>query len=385
MKKIAIYICKILEYINKLIPKSNKKIVFYSNLGFRDNSEALFDYLILNNYQESYEIIIASNDYKEIKKVDNVKYVNCVVGLYYFLTSKYFFYSFGKYPIMPSKSQVVVNLWHGMPLKKIGNMEKGKEKNKYDYFNYVLSTSSYFDEIMSKSFNCSLDRILHCGQPRTDIFFSKITKKNKIFKGYDQILIWMPTFRNSDIIHESNSSNDDKILPLISSYGEMNFLNNILIEYNSLLVIKLHPIQSKQGLSFGNLSNIVFIDEKFLKDNNTSLYSFLRETDCLITDYSSVYFDYLLLQKPIIFTNNDIDDYKENRGLNFNNLEDIMPGACVKTFNDLINKIKDNLRGNDYYSEKRRSVNYIVNEYSNINNCEFICNFIGLKKEKIYG
>lgn len=380
MKEIAIYICKILEYINKIIPKSNRRIVFYSNLGFRDNSEALFDYLILNNYQEYYEIIIASNDYKEIEKVDNVKYVNCVVGLYYFLISKYFFYSFGKYPIMPSNKQVVVNLWHGMPLKKIGNMEKGKEKNKYDYFNYVLSTSSYFDEIMSKSFNCSLDRILHCGQPRTDIFFSNITKKNKIFKGYDQILIWMPTFRNSDILHESNSSNEEKILPLISNNKDMDFLNKILIEYNSLLVIKLHPIQRIEGLPFGNLSNIVFIDEKFLKDNNSSLYSFLRETDCLITDYSSVYFDYLLLQKPIIFTIDDIDDYKVNRGLNFNNLEDIMPGEKNITYSDLISSIKSFLNGNDFWKYKRERANNLLNEYSSRNNCEIICNTVGIKK-----
>ena len=54
----------------------------------------------------------------------------------------FFIYFFGKYPIKPSKSQVVVNLWHGTPLKKLGNLEKGLEKTDYNFFTYVVASSS---------------------------------------------------------------------------------------------------------------------------------------------------------------------------------------------------------------------------------------------------
>ena len=154
MKKIILFICKVLERINAVLPKNEKVIILYSNLGFRDNIGAFYHYLISNGLHKQYKIIVSSNDYRTLAHIQGVKYVNCVMGVPYFMVSKYFFYAFGKYPIMPSKKQIVVNLWHGMPLKKIGNLEKGKENNKYDYFSFVLSTGSFFDEVMQKSFNC---------------------------------------------------------------------------------------------------------------------------------------------------------------------------------------------------------------------------------------
>lgn len=114
--------------INKMIPKKRNRIVLYSNWGFRDNLRTLYHYLVDNDYQETYEIVCASNDFYHLDKENDVKYVSIYRGFFYFLTSKYFFYSFGKYPIKPAPSQMVVNLWHGMPLKKIGNLEVGMEK-----------------------------------------------------------------------------------------------------------------------------------------------------------------------------------------------------------------------------------------------------------------
>lgn len=108
-----------------MIPKKNKRIVLYSNWGFRDNLRTLYQYLVDHGYPEEYDIICASNDFYHLEKDKNVKYVSIYRGLYYFLTSKYFFYSFGKYPIKPAPNQMVVNLWHGMPLKKLGILKRG--------------------------------------------------------------------------------------------------------------------------------------------------------------------------------------------------------------------------------------------------------------------
>ena len=92
MKNLIIKFSKILSKINIIIPKRKNMIVFYSNLGFRDNSKYLFDYLLDHKYKK-YKIICALNDYKIFKnKYSSVKFVNTYVGVYYFLTSKYFFY-----------------------------------------------------------------------------------------------------------------------------------------------------------------------------------------------------------------------------------------------------------------------------------------------------
>lgn len=376
--KIMYIICKILTFINKVVPKKNNMIVLYSNLGFRDNVEALYTYLIDNNYHKKYKIIVSSNDYKNITHITGIKYIGCKKGILYFLVSKFFFYSFGKYNIMPSKKQCVVNLWHGMPLKKIGNMESGKENIKYDYFNYIISTSKYFDKIMMKSFKCDYERIMNVGQPRTDYFYKSRTK---LFENYNKIAIWMPTFRVSDLINESNTSNENYILPFIKNKNDFNKLNSVFKKNNSLLLIKLHPIQSKVNLTFSDKSNIKFIDEEYLNSHNVNLYSFLAQTDMLITDYSSVYFDYLLINKPILFTLNDLDDYKKNRGLNFENLEEIMPGPKIFSYSNFINELNDLLKGKDEFCDERKKVNRILNEYANKENCKKICDLCGIKGE----
>ena len=119
--------------LNTMIPKKRNRIVIYSNWGFRDNIRTLYQYLVDNGYQDKYEIVCASNDFYHLERDSRVKFTSIYRGLYYFLTSKYFFYSFGKYPIKPSKKQMVVNLWHGMPLKKIGNLEYGLENIDYNF------------------------------------------------------------------------------------------------------------------------------------------------------------------------------------------------------------------------------------------------------------
>ena len=133
LKTLFFKISDVTSKLNTLIPKKRNRIVIYSNWGFRDNIRTLYQYLVVNGYQDKYEIICASNNFYHLKKDNKVKFVSIYNGLYYFLTSKYFFYSFGKYPIKPTKKQMVVNLWHGMPLKKIGNLENGMEKIDYNF------------------------------------------------------------------------------------------------------------------------------------------------------------------------------------------------------------------------------------------------------------
>ena len=159
--------------INTLIPKKKNRIVLYSNWGFRDNIRTLYKYLVDNGYQDKYEIICASNDFYHLKKDDRAKFVSIYHGFYYFLTSKYFFYSFGKYPIKPSNKQMVVNLWHGMPLKKIGNLESGMENIDYNFFTKLVSSSDLFTPIMKAAFKAKDDQMLLVGNIRNDELFEE--------------------------------------------------------------------------------------------------------------------------------------------------------------------------------------------------------------------
>lgn len=376
LKKYIINFSKIITIINKYIPKNKNTIVFYSNLGFRDNVKALYDYIISEKFNAKYKIICSTNDYKNFKnlKVKNVKFVSNFRGVFYFLTSKYFFYCFGKYPIKPSNKQIVVNLWHGTPLKKIGNLIEEEKNTDYNFFTHLLVTSEKFKDIMMKAFNCREDNIIICGQPRNDTLFENKHKSDK------KIIFWLPTFRKTDILEKSNI-NSNNIIPLVNSKEELLKLDNKLKEMNANLLIKIHPLQKVEYIDLQYIDNIKILNNQQLIKENQDLYQILSYTDILITDYSSVYFDYLLLDKPIIFTVDDIEQYKNDRGFVFENFYDYMPGYKVKKFNELMESLDDILvKGIDIYIDERSKINEFSNKYKEGNFRKLLLEILDIKK-----
>ena len=351
--------------LNTIIPKKNKRIVLYSNWGFRDNLRTLYQYLVDNGYQEEYEIICASNDFYHLEKEKDVKYVSIYRGLYYFLTSKYFFYSFGKYPIKPAPNQMVVNLWHGMPLKKIGNLEVGMEEIDYNFFTKLVSSSALFTPIMKAAFKAEDNQILLVGNIRNDELFKKEKEKN---------IIWMPTYRNSNNYHDSQEA-------LIFSLGEEDFskIQQILSKHDYQLYIKLHPLEESRLHVQMNHSNIHLLTEEIISEQYDTLYTFLGTTSALITDYSSVFLDYYLLNRPVAFTINDYEEYKEKRGFVFEDVKSLMVGSVIRDSHDLLEFLESVMKSEDSYIEERTKVNDKVNAIQK-DFTKTLLNEIGLKK-----
>lgn len=387
LRKIPRKYFEIFDFINRHIKKRPKSIFIYSNLGFRDNIKAIYDFFINDNRFNDYKIVCSLNNYKQVSKnpPKNVTFVSNIKGIFYFFRSKYCFYCFGKYPIKPADNQVVCNLWHGMPLKTIGNMQKGCENIKYNYFTYVLATSQFYKDIMKKSFSCSDEQVLICGQPRNDEMFvdnkdkfyklfKECTKLNKAYNNegdktsFNKVIVWLPTYRDSD---------DNQKLPLLDNNG-LNAINDKLVKDNSIVIIKPHPLASIDYTTVGEFSNIFVCDQSLLDTCGVSVYALLSMADALITDYSSVYFDYLLLDRPIGFTVEDMSKYEEDRGFVFDNPNDYMPGMKIHNQEEMITFVKDLTEANDLYKEERKKINEVVNFYVDGCNSERICKKIGL-------
>ena len=351
--------------MNTIIPKRNKRMVLYSKWGFRDNLRTLYQYLVDNGYQEEYDIICASNDFYHLEKEKDVKYVSIYRGLYYFLTSKYFFYSFGKYPIKPAPNQMVVNLWHGMPLKKIGNLEVGMEEIDYNFFTKLVSSSALFTPIMKAAFKAEDNQILLVGNIRNDELFKKEKEKN---------IIWMPTYRNSNNYHDSQEA-------LIFSLGEEDFskIQQILSKHDYQLYIKLHPLEEFRLQVQMNHSIIHLLTEEIISEQYGTLYTFLGTTSALITDYSSVFLDYYLLNRPVAFTINDYEEYKDKRGFVFEDVKSLMVGSVIRDSHDLLEFLESVMKSEDSYIEERTKVNDKVNAIQK-DFTKTLLNEIGLKK-----
>ena len=347
LKTLFFKISDVTSKLNTLIPKKRDRIVIYSNWGFRDNIRTLYQYLVDNGYQDKYEIICASNNFYHLKKDKKVKFISIYNGLYYFLTSKYFFYSFGKYPIKPTKKQMVVNLWHGMPLKKIGNLENGMENIDYNFFTKLVSSSDLFTPIMKAAFNANDEQMLLVGNIRNDELFEENKDKN---------IIWMPTYRNSKNYHDSQDA-------IIFSLDDLEFnrMNNLLAGYEYHLYIKLHPLEESHFKFKNNYSNIHMLSEDIISEHYGTLYKFLGTTSALITDYSSVFLDYYLLNRPVAFTINDYEEYKEKRGFVFVDVKSLMVGPTISNLDELLKFLLSVMKSEDEFYIERNKVNSIVN------------------------
>lgn len=113
-----------------------------------------------------------------------------------------------------------------------------------------------------------------------------------------------------------------------------------------------------------------------LASKGVDLYEVLGATDLLITDYSSVYFDYLLLDKPIIFTPVDYKEYEENRGFLLSPYEEWTPGPKAITQKSLQMKIEEELKNKNQYQKMRRNIKGRVHQYQDAKSIQRVWDLI---------
>lgn len=263
------------------------------------------------------------------------------------------------------KKYVILNLWHGIPLKKIGMEQKNLSWFTRKYYKYlfadnyegVITTSSHLVHIMSRSFLVEPERIKVWGQPRNDVLFSSNSEGKgleEVFSGelppYEKVVLYAPTFRD----HEPT-----QLFPFQDMDREC--LCQWLEEKKIFLCIRLHLYDQTGYQWIQELdrtgSRIRFLNE----DRTVDIMEALKEFDLLITDYSSIYMDYLLTGKPILFLPYDQEAYLKERGMNFP-YDQVTPGPKPKTFQEFLNSMEDLLYNHDGYVRQRESVNNFLNE-----------------------
>ena len=379
LKKILKSLFVPLSSLNNAIKKQPDRVFFYSNLGFRDNVKAVYDYMIENGLNESFKITVATDECKTFKEnaPQNVKFVGLKRGIFTFLKTKYCFYSFGKYPIKPAKEQCVVNLWHGMPLKAIGRLEKGSENEDQNFFTKVIATSPFFADIMCRAFGAGKEQALITPQPRCDEFL-KDTPKPEFLSDYDKVVLWLPTFMSSSRLNRTDGYYEE-VAPFDVYFLEK--LCPVLEEKNILLIIKPHPMDDAV-LTRRPFKNILLVTDKELSEKNISIYALLKHSDALITDFSSIYFDYLYFNRPIAFACPDAESYRENRGFVVDDISELMPGYHINSSNDFLAFLQSVSDGQDVYEKQRTECRKLCSSYDGISGCELVLKTIGLLKSE---
>lgn len=379
---------KVLSVVNKWIPKDDKKILIFCKGPLYDNSETLFHYLVEHEYHKEYKIVCVVDQPERYKEYfeKNIKFVSLKGALGTIFTAKYNFFHGEMLAIKPTKKQIWVNYWHGTPLKKINHMLHKLGEYDYDFFTYLTAAEKKFMPIMAEAFNCNSNKVILCGHPRNDYLFSKEDELKKLSiekEKYQKIILWMPTYRKSrdgSIVDTKENYLENGALPIFHSDEKVKELNDFLKKNQSFLIVKFHPAQDLKDFHYHDMSNIKFISNQYLIEHKIVLYKVVKDADCLITDYSSIFFDYLLLDRPIGFTLEDMDSYEDNRGFVFENPLDYMPGEKIEDEDDFKSFILNCLEGIDDYKKERAEVNEKVNHYKDGNNCKRLLEMIGLKK-----
>jgi len=157
------------------------------------------------------------------------------------------------------------------------------------------------------------------------------------------------------------------------------YIQSFLSKNEILLIIKPHPNQLDLDIFKRGYKNILIIKDENLNEKDIFLYQIFQEVDALLTDYSSVYFDFLLTMKPIGFTIDDFESYEDKRGFVVDNPLELMPGHKITNLDELKRFILDIKEGKDDYYEERKKVNDLANKYKDGNSTKRLMDFLGIK------
>ncbi|MCK8083478.1 CDP-glycerol glycerophosphotransferase family protein [Vibrio sp. 1CM24A] len=341
-------------------PVRNKNSIIFSsqfNTTFEHNSKSLFLHMIedKNNDLEIYYVI---ND-DTLRRKLNRKYgdyfisTSSVLGLFKVLLAHTWITSSLETPVGGvglSIKRNVIHLGHGSPIKKVGlgvNSNSILRRLYYHLlksnFSYFLSTSKEFDDAWAGCLGFNSNRVVRAPQARNDrIVKSQATPFNNDYYS----ILYAPTWR---------PGSDIELFPFTDFNIEL--LESFLNENNIHIYLRVHPnfLQSLAP-SLVHHSNIFILSNDEVEDINEVLGSF----DLLITDYSSIYFDYLLTLKPIIFLPYDQDNYEQVVGFTIP-YEKLSPGPKPSTFLDFIHEVEHFHNNNDEYYSQREEVNDLVN------------------------
>jgi CDP-glycerol glycerophosphotransferase (TagB/SpsB family) len=242
-----------------------------------------------------------------------------------------------------SSGAVKVNLWHGVPLKMIerdipqannalAQANHGsplvKAANKVlrpqlsEKYDYILGTSRATCERFAKAFGVERQQVLDGGYPRTDVLLSRdddarfrMPEEERVIeqcRAYARdgvrVMLYMPTFRDW-------RNDADRVIPI-----DWKALDEALQAHGGALFCKLHPNDQARVPDLSAMRRIHLIP------SSVDPYPILKHTDALISDYSSIFFDYLLLDRPLVFYPYDLDDYRKYSRALYDDYDSVTPG-----------------------------------------------------------
>ncbi len=342
--------------VYRLIPCQNDTVLFISfhGRGYSDNPMALHKYMSMHLKYQKYRCIFAIKNHKEKNiEIENAKIIEyfSIPYFYYLARSKYWIVNckLPKY-VLKKPNQIYLQTWHGTPLKKLAHdievpegttfyrseMTVEQMRSTYDNdvskYNYMISPSAFTTEVFQSAFKIDRARLIETGYPRNDILsnykehdLDVIKSKLKISKD-KKVILYAPTWRDNSYNLKGYTF---KLKVDFKKWQEILGDDYVVIFKPHYLIVNDFDLESVKDF-------VYFVDPK---EDISNLYLI---ADILVTDYSSVFFDYAILKRPIYFYMYDLDSYRDELRGFYLDIYHELPGEVIEDETILLNKIKMN-------------------------------------------
>ncbi len=347
LRKLALLGYRILAMI---LPLSKDVVIFESNVGrnYSGNVRSIYEYMIEQGLDDKYRFVWSIEDTKtlipgktKIVRRTRLKY------LYYMAIAKVWV-SDSRMPkwLIKREGVTYIQTWHGTPLKKLAldmdvlSMGGSTDVEKYranfkantSTWDYLISQNHFSSETFRRCFDFKKE-MLEIGYPRNDVLFKMnnekdiVSLKKRLKLPLDKkIILYAPTWRDDQFYEKSRYK-------FVSDMDYQHMMDVLGDEY--IMIVKFHYLV-QDNIDWSKYKGFIY---EF--NQHADIAELYLVADMLITDYSSVMFDYSLLKRPMFFFAYDMENYKNNlRGFYFDFLE-TAPGPIVETTKDLADSIKN--------------------------------------------
>ncbi|WP_202809325.1 CDP-glycerol:glycerophosphate glycerophosphotransferase [Staphylococcus equorum] len=353
---------EIQKNIFKKLPIKENVVLYESFLGknYSDSPKAIFNYLLKNdstNWKHVWVLndkdIVANESEFDNKNVKIIKRFSWQY-FYYVTVAKYFVLNMRQPKWLHKKDdQIILSTWHGTPLKRLvfdmENVTSANPNYKRDFYiqsrnwDFLIAANKYSEEVFESAFMYPKENILTYGYPRNDILYNhtkeyKQQVKNKLgLPDSKKVILYAPTWRD-DEFHSAGNYKFKLQMDLKRMWEEFGD------EY--VIALRMHYFIS-DNMDLSGYEHFAYDFSKYNDINDLYIAS-----DMLITDYSSVFFDYANLRKPILFFTYDLEKYQSTLRGFYINVNNDLPGPLLLTNDELIDSIKNIKKTNSDFEQK---------------------------------
>lgn len=353
-------------------------IIFESCPVYTDNTKAVFEEMVRRKLYKKYKFIWLHLGRDALPEgVEHVKFVKYPGSNW--LKNQYIIYLLHTSraliccnDILTKKrdDQYAFFLMHGAALKRVKSHYLVPKE-----LDDILSFSHYLAPLEEACMGCDPAKMRVLGFPRNDVLLTTQLNPHDLFpdREFEKLIYWMPTYRQSKNGYGDSSSIS---IPIIYNEQIAEEVNEAARKAGVLVVLKPHFAQDVSRLMAINLSNLVLINDAFLAEHHVMNYELMGKADALLTDYSSVYHDYLLLNRPIGLCWDDYEEFARREGFVVDVDTVLAPGEKIYTTEDLCGFINRLAAGEDRLREVRTEVRNMIHDYQDADSSRRVVDYI---------